>query len=266
MIPSRIRWRQGLSGLSIIVAAMLLVGCQAGTGAGAIIIQPSSPTPTVSSTATSQPETATSKLTPVTVITTPSPEITTSDLTPVPVTATETWVTFGPDWCTRGCLTMAEWGTLIPDPLLRGAAAIAYNANPSPWRLMARIAVLRRTRILWAPLDPNTFGEYLAFANVILINSDIDGQATSAFLASDIAHEVVHAAALQPWHSAEDCYSGESGAKSWEAYTYQQTRLGSENPTLSAYLNDLLTAWQTNDLLAWVESIPGYQRECAAYS
>jgi len=263
MIPSRIRWRHGLAGLSIIVAAMLLVGCQAETGAGAIIIQPSSPT--VSSTATSQPETATSKLTPVTVIATPSSEITTSDLTPVPATVTETWVTFGSDWCTQGCLTLAEWNDLIPDGTLRGAMAIAYNVDPPAWRLMARIAVLRRTRVIWAPLDPHVFGQYRSFDNVILINADLQGQASSAFLAAILAHEVVHAATLQPWQSPSDCYAGEAIAKSWEAYTYQQTRRGPENATLTAYLNDLLAAWQSNDLQPWVASSPLYQDECAAY-
>jgi hypothetical protein len=250
MIPSRTdRWRW-LSGLSIILIAMLLSSCQAGTGV--IVISSTSPTPTAPST--------------------PSSEITTSNLTPavdistsVPATATETWVTFGPDWCTQGCLTLAEWNDLIPDGTLRGAMAIAYNADPAAWRQMARIAVVRRTRVFWAPLDASTFGEYRGFDNVILVNSDLQGQASSAFLASVLAHEVYHAATLQPWQSPAACAGGEAAASSWGAYTYQQVQRGSENPTLAAYLTDLLTAWQGNDLLQWIENSPAYQQECAAY-
>ena len=264
MIPPRIRRRSLCAVLSVIVLAVLLVGCQAGTGE--IVIGASSPTPTVINTPTPA-------FTPVAVITPPATDVVVPDPTPawivptpIPATATETWVTFGPDWCAQGCLTLIEWNVLIPDGVLRGAAAIAYNVNPSPWRRMARIAVLRGTRVLWAPLDPNTFGAYRAFDRVILVNSDLQGRASSAFLAEVIAHEVTHAAQLQPWHSALDCYQGEAAAMSWGALVYQRTRLGSENPTLTPALNDLLTAWHTNTLLPWVESIPGYQRECAAYS
>lgn len=272
MNPLRIQRWSLRTVLLIAVLATLLAGCQAGNGTGEIVIGSDSPTPTVFSTPTLEPAKPTPVSTPL-PITTPTPDIVVSNATPtlvvptsIPATATETWVTFGPDWCTQGCLTLAEWSTLIPDPLLRGAAAIAYNADPPAWRLMARIAVLRRTRILWAPLDPQTYGEYRGFDRVILVNSDLQGQASSAFLADIIGHEVTHAAQLQPWHSALDCYQGEAEAMSWGAYTYAHTRLGPENPTLTAWLNELLSAWEGNDLLLWVESIPDYQRECAAYS
>lgn len=259
MIPPR-TWRRSLRvGLLGIVLAALLTGCEAGTGTGEIIIGSRSPTPTVVSTPTPEPATPTDV-----VIPDPTPAVIVQ--TPVPATATEIWVTFGPGWCDQGCLTLAEWNELIPDGLLRGAMTIAYDAASPAWRQMARIAVLRHTRVFWAPLDPSVFGEYRAFDNVILVNSDLQGQATSAFLAEILAHEVYHAATLQPWRSALDCYQGEAAAMSWGAYIYEQTRLGSENPTLTSVLNDLPTAWHTNTLLPWVESIPDYQRECAAYS
>ena len=91
MILSR-TWRRSLRvGLLVIVLAMLLAGCEAGTGTGEIIISSRSPTPTVINTPTPQS-------TPATVITTPT-VILTLDPTPAvvaptsfPATATETWI------------------------------------------------------------------------------------------------------------------------------------------------------------------------------
>jgi hypothetical protein len=163
-------------------------------------------------------------------------------------------------------LTAPAWiAQNIREPDLKDIAAavtIIYHFAPET-RQFIDAAAAKHISMQWASLPKNVAAAYHPATDRILVDNELRGTSI-ADLSSAIIHEVQHS--MENYDgSVGGCLTDELASFSIEAITWMRLRdkfRAGTLPTRERFLDDLLTAYQTNKLIPFVLNIETYWRQC----
>lgn len=171
------------------------------------------------------------------------------------VTSSQTLTLTAPAWVTQK----------IRDPDLKRiaeAVTVMYHFAPET-RQFIDAAAAKQIAIHWALLPENVAAAYHLATDRIVVDHDLRGTSI-ADLSSAVIHEIQHS--MENYDdSVGGCLTDEMASFSLEAITWMRLRdrfRAGTLPKRERFLDELLTAYQTNKLIPFVLNIEPYWRQC----
>ncbi len=142
------------------------------------------------------------------------------------------------------------------------AVTVMYHFVPET-RQFIDTAAAKRISIQWGSLPETAAGAYHPATDRIIINTQLRGTSI-ADLSAIISHELQHS--IENYDdSVGGCLTDELASFTIEAITWMRLRdrfRAGTHPDRARFLDELLTAYQTNKLIPFVLNIEPYWRQC----